>query len=481
MLNPQTRSGSDLLWQALQEDTQGVGLTVDSMQVKWRDSFTTSLADNWYVTESGGSTATNSAGVLTIASGTTAGGYVELLSKQLFTIPMRALFGVQSGATRQANTHHYMEFVSVDPSTGLVDEKHRVAVDIGGAASTTVTQMVYEVQNGGLAPLASAASTITSTATYSLIELEPFVDEAYFHSRAIDSVAGRTNSFVRHQQLPDPNGNYRLRIRSMNHAAWKTVSGSVAGTGGVIRLTVTAHGYATSNVVWVEALSGVTNAGALVRGNYTITVVDANTIELQGTTFRGTYVAGSGRVALAAAPAAINYQFQFINVQDYAELTAEITASRGQTALGQALGVAVLNTPTVTPAALAAGTNAIGDVGVQYRANATGAASIRHLVSAATTNATSVKAAAGRVVGWSLANTTAAWLYVKLHNVATAPTAGTGVVQTIAIPPNGLAQLHFEGGIAFSTGIGLTTVTGSADADATAVTAGAIVGDLFFA
>ncbi len=132
-------------------------------------------------------------------------------------------------------------------------------------------------------------------------------------------------------------------------------------------------------------------------------------------------------------------------------------------------------------AAIAAGTNAIGDVGVQYRANATGAATIRHLVSAATTNATSVKATAGRVVGWSLANTTAAWVYVKLHNIATAPTAGAGVVQTIAIPPNGVTQQSIPGGIGFATGIGLTTVTGSADADATAVTAGAIVGDLFFA
>lgn len=132
-------------------------------------------------------------------------------------------------------------------------------------------------------------------------------------------------------------------------------------------------------------------------------------------------------------------------------------------------------------AALVGGTNVVGDVGQQYRGNATGAASGTHIVSAATTNATIVKASAGRVLGWSLLNTTATIQYVKLHNQTTSPTAGTGVVRTIGIPANGARELAIEGGIAFTTGIGMTIVTGSADADATATTLGAVIGDLFFA
>jgi len=123
----------------------------------------------------------------------------------------------------------------------------------------------------------------------------------------------------------------------------------------------------------------------------------------------------------------------------------------------------------------------MGDVAQQYRGSSTGAASGAHIVSAATTNPSIVKASSGRVLGWSLANTNAAWRYVKLHNQATLPTAGAGVVRTIAIPPNGINTFKIEGGIAFTTGISLTTVTGAADADATAVGAGDIVGDLFFA
>ena len=328
--------------------------TIDSIQVKWRDSFTAPITDNWDVATSGGVTVSQSAGVLTIASGTTAAGYAELLSKQSFRIPYRVMFGVQSGATRQANTHHILEAVSVNEDTGLPDGRHKIAWDIGGAASTTVTQGIYEVQNGGLAPLASAASTIVTTATYMALELEPFADEAYVHARAIDSTAGRVNSYVRHQQIPDPNALYKLRIRSLNHAAWKTITGAVAGTGGVIRLTSTAHGYTGTPTVWVEDLNGVVNVvggiNTAVRGNYAITVVDANTVELTGTVFGGTYVAGSGRVGLGAAPAAINLQFQFVSVQDYAELTAEITAGRGQAVQGQSIGVMLTGAPAATTA-----------------------------------------------------------------------------------------------------------------------------------
>jgi hypothetical protein len=76
-------------------------------------------------------------------------------------------------------------------------------------------------------------------------------------------------------------------------------------------------------------------------------VVDANTIDLTGTVFGGAYVTGSGQIALAAAPAAISFQSQFINCQDYAELTAEVTAGRGQTVIGQSLGV-ILTGATAT-------------------------------------------------------------------------------------------------------------------------------------
>lgn len=132
-------------------------------------------------------------------------------------------------------------------------------------------------------------------------------------------------------------------------------------------------------------------------------------------------------------------------------------------------------------ATLAAATVLAGDFGVQVRANATGAASIHHFVAAGSTNAANIKASAGRVLGWHLANTTAAWRFLKLHNTAGTPTAGAAVVQTIGIPPNGIAQAAIPAGLGFATGIGRSCVTGAADTDATAVTANDVVGDIFFA
>jgi hypothetical protein len=133
-----------------------------------------------------------------------------------------------------------------------------------------------------------------------------------------------------------------------------------------------------------------------------------------------------------------------------------------------------------TQPAQVAGTALMGDVGLQVRANATGAASIHHIVSAATTNVAQIKATAGRVYGYCLSNTTASWRYVKLHNVASA-TAGAAVAMTIGLPPNGKAECYMGQGIGFATAISRSIVTGSADTDATAVAVGDVVGDIFFA
>jgi hypothetical protein len=412
---------------------------VKSIQKKFRDSWTRPLTDLWEVTTSGGSTASVSGGILTVTSGTTAGGYIELLTKETFTIPFRAMIAVQSGATRQANTHHIIEAVSVDPTTGIPDGKHSLNIDIGGAANATVTNMVYSVQNGGLVPIASAASAIVSTATYSILELEPFSDECYFHSRAMDSTNGRSNSYVRHQQIPDPTAIYKIRIRSMNHQAFRAVTGAISGPGNVIRLTSTAHGYTGTPTVWVEYLNGVTNNGTVVRGNFTATVIDANTLDLTGTVFGGTYVVGSGQIALAAAPAAnINLQSQFINCQDYAELTAEITAGRGQTVVGQGLGV-ILTGATAT-------TTNIGTV----TANVAGQAAHDAVVAGSPV----------RVAGRAL---TAAYASVASGDVADLVTTLQGVLVTRPwqIPELEWAYASVAGGVINTTDIALVAASGA--------------------
>lgn len=150
--------------------------------------------------------------------------------------------------------------------------------------------------------------------------------------------------------------------------------------------------------------------------------------------------------------------------------------------VGNGLTVSTMPSLTIgTNAAQVAGAALLGDVGQQYRGASTGTASGAHVVSAATTNPLNIKASAGKLIGWALANTSAAWKYVKFHNTAGPPTAGAGVVRTVAIPPGGLAQFKLEGGIGFSTGIACTITNLSPDNDTTAVAVGDVVGDIYYA
>jgi len=105
------------------------------------------------------------------------------------------------------------------------------------------------------------------------------------------------------------------------------------------------------------------------------------------------------------------------------------------------------------------------------------------LVSAATTNATSVKASAGTVGYIAVSNVNAAARYLKLYNKASAPTVGTDTpVHTFIIPGNtagaGSNIMLPPQGIAFSTGIAFALTTEATDAGTTAVAANEIVVNL---
>ena len=93
--------------------------------------------------------------------------------------------------------------------------------------------------------------------------------------------------------------------------------------------------------------------------------------------------------------------------------------------------------------------------------------------SAATTNATSVKASAGTVFSVTASNTGGAAAFVKLYNLAAAPTVGTSVpVITMSIPASGTVTINFGTfGYRFATGIALAITNLAADTDTTAVAA----------
>lgn len=92
-----------------------------------------------------------------------------------------------------------------------------------------------------------------------------------------------------------------------------------------------------------------------------------------------------------------------------------------------------------------------------------------HLVSAGTTNATNIKATPGKLFCWYIYNSNAAARKVAFHNTAGTPTAGASVFFSFVIPPLSGANACSSIGLQFSTGIGITTVTGVADNSSAAV------------
>lgn len=241
--------------------------TVGSVEKKFRDSFPGPSIDplKWDTVVGTGGNATITAGQLVLGSGNTANSETYVMTKETFYIPFRISFSLTL-SQRIANQSFYVEAVSVDPVTGLPDGIHSCGWLFDG---TSATIGKYVVQSSGLAPLVSAASTVVTTANGTgHFEVEPFADEAWFHSGVLDANTGRANSYRRHQQIPDPNALYKIRVRWLNGA----------------------------------------------------TAPASNT----------------------------NASLQFVAIQDYQELTAEITAGRGQTSAGQAMAAAVVSMPTTT-------------------------------------------------------------------------------------------------------------------------------------
>jgi hypothetical protein len=110
---------------------------------------------------------------------------------------------------------------------------------------------------------------------------------------------------------------------------------------------------------------------------------------------------------------------------------------------------------------------------------AAGGTTSTHYTSAATTNATLVKAGAARLYNVCAINTSASDRFIKFYNKATAPVPGTDTpLKVFKVPANGVMLWDMEIGSSFPLGIGFAITALIADLDATAIGAGEIVLDL---
>ena len=116
-----------------------------------------------------------------------------------------------------------------------------------------------------------------------------------------------------------------------------------------------------------------------------------------------------------------------------------------------------------------------------------GGYSVSALISAATTNATVVKASPGQLYGFDLFSLDQTPVYLKFYDLAVAPTVGTSTIKlrygagavASALALNKGPSI-FPHGIVFATGIAFALTTGITDADATAVAASEVLVNVYY-
>lgn len=270
-----------------------------------------------------------------------------------------------------------------------------------------------------------------------------------------------------------------------------TVDGTVAvsGTVAVNQSGVSATGSLTGNNQDVAlSLSGSSGWAVDLRGTFTATVTFQGTID--GTNwFTIAVVPAGGTVSVASVTTATAAGAWWGNATGLQQVRARTTAYTSGTITVviramQAAGVvsALVTGATTTPvsgtvtAGISAGTNAIGDVGIQYRANATGAATVTNVLSPATPAAQVIKASAGRLLGFCLVNVNAATRWLKVFNATTATLGTTSATFELALPPNQCVRMEFPGGLAMGTGITIAITGGQGLTNNTAITASEITG-----
>lgn len=354
---------------------------------KWRREFNNPTTDFWDKSESGITIGDPAGGTLVVNMGTTANAESSMVSKEVFTFPLKVAVGLQL-SQKIANNEVYVELVGLD-SQGNLDETKIAAWRIAGSDSVTTTIGRSEVRNGAAARRQSGnLTTVAQTGAPGIFEITAESDEIWFSSKAIDSLAARSVATVMNLVAPDPEANYKLRVRFKNGAT--------------------------------------------------------------------------------APASATTVSLFFALAVDYTEQQIEVTGGNGNTQAAQSIPVSVVNGGGVSSPSVAASASVTG-------------LSASKLLSAATTNPTLLKASAGRLYGYQLANLTAAWKFVRFYNKASAPTVGTDApLFVVAIPPNGMTDIFFTVPVTFSAGIGYSITGAVADLDATAVGANEVQGTAYW-
>lgn len=255
----------------------------------------------------------------------------------------------------------------------------------------------------------------------------------------------------------------RLKVATQP-ASYALVSGNITASGQNVACDVSR----TSNVVVMMNTASLAGHNCTFEGSLDSTNgTDGTWFALQAVRSNANTIEGTTGV-LAATPA---YSWELsVNACNYFRIRA--TAHTSGTATWKIQRGTYATEPI--PAAQISGTQPVSGT-VTANQGTLYVPSASSINSAASTNATSIKASAGTVYSVTASNTAASTRYVKLYNKTSAPTVGTDVpVLTIPVPAGTLVNVPF-GTVGYRlAGIALAITANAADSDTTAVGAGEV-------
>ena len=381
----------------------------------------------------------------TLATVTTVSTVTNLSQLGGAAVPIGA--GVEATALRVTLATDSTGVVSVDDNGGSITVDGTVAV------SGTVTVGSHAVTNAG-----TFAVQVNGDALTRLTDIETNTDSL--------AVVGNGTAATA-QRVTLANDSTGIVALTTSTASIGKLASNAGVTIGAVELAAAQTLATVTTVTTVTTCSTVTNLAQL--GGAAIAM---NT---------GTRSAGTQRVTIATddiVPASQSGTWNIATVTTLTGITNALPA--GTNAIGKLAANSGVDIGDVDVLSIAAGSNLIGDVSLQPRT--TGGLTMSKTTSAASTNATSVKASAGQVYSVQCFNVNAAVRYLKLYDKASAPTVGTDTpVKTLAIPGDAAGAgfvISWPQGLAFATGIAFALTTEATDAGTTGVAANEITVNL---
>lgn len=217
-------------------------------------------------------------------------------------------------------------------------------------------------------------------------------------------------------------------------------------------------------------------AGGVI--SFEVTQDGTNWVSIAGRSTQAIVAAG----ALATPTLAANTTYSYVfSTAGWASFRTRVTTVLGS---GATIGFGATSASS-DPTVLVSGTVAIsGTVTTTVSGTATTTPQVGSsflLSSAASTNATLVKNAAGNLYELTVSNTSASTAYVKFHNSNAAPTVGTtAVLFTVPVPASSIVQMDWGAlGKRFPNGISYSMTANVGAGDTNAVLAGVQISGTF--